>query len=524
MIYKIFILLFLSVSVIFANNFTFANQNISQTHFKFDGNELFSDEALQKIVDIHADETLGYTSIESIRLAISKAYISAGYINSGATIPMQNFSSGDVIVRIIEGKLSDINIIESGSLSEDYIGAKVYDIKNTVLNTKILKDKLSLLKLDSMIDKVDAKLVPGDKKGSAKLNLSITTAQEIDAYLFINNHRSPSIGSLNGVLSLSHKNLFGDAQKLDIDLGLTKATDKLNETKGARDYNIKLTLPMNSLNLEWHLRANRGVSAVIMEPLADLDIESISTGYEVGVNYTILQNLLSKFTTGLSYNYKDVYTTLLNKSFSLGRGSEDGGYTIKALHWSLSYLYRSETFVSYTQSTIKQGLDKGDLAENLPNSAFSIWMLDYYHLVPFEDNKANLRFKLHTQFSSQELLFSEKITIGGANTVRGYREGSRSGDHGFYTTLEYQRSLNDLVFSESLWLPSFSLFGDGGMVKDIYTKNTQTLYSVGAGLKWKAEIINFDIFIANALSTKPIYQGSDWQDYGIHFNFSAKLY
>ncbi|MBL4624273.1 MAG: hypothetical protein JKY42_03930, partial [Flavobacteriales bacterium] len=128
-----------------------------------------------------------------------------------------------------------------------------------------------------MIDKVNAKLVPGKDKGDAKLTLDIKTAKEIEILLLINNHRSPSIGSLNGALSLTHKNLFGNAERLDVEVGLTRATNDIVGSEGAFNYNAKLTLPVNSLDLDFFINANRCVSAVIIEPLIDLDIESTST-------------------------------------------------------------------------------------------------------------------------------------------------------------------------------------------------------------------------------------------------------
>jgi len=524
MIDKIIILVICIASSLFANPFSFADKNISKTHFSFEGNTVFSDEQLQIFVDKNKDMPLGYDSIESVRLDISKAYIDAGYISSGATIPMQDFSKGDVLVHITEGKLSHIEIIESGTLNDEYILNKLEYLKNTILHTKQLRDALSLLKFDSMIDKVDAKLVPTKVMGSAKLTLDIQTAQQLEIIFGINNHRSPSIGSLNSALSLTHKNLFGNAEKLDMSVGLTRSADKIDDSDGAVDYNIKFTLPINSLDLEWFVSASEGVSAVIIEPLAELDIVSTTTAYESGLNYLIYQTLRSKIETSLSYGYKDIYATLLGEKFSLGRGSIDGGYNISALQWTLSSLTRSESFVSYVKATLRQGLDKGDLASDLPNSAFTTMILDYYHLIPFENNKANVVFKFHAQFASEELLFSEKVTIGGVNSVRGFREGSKSGDNGLYTTLEYKRSINDLVFSSSKWIPSLVVFGDYGMVEDIFTKQDSALYSAGGGLKWKTDIFSFDIYLAHALSEKPIYQGSDWQDDGLHFNFSAKLY
>src|SRR5262245_4705408 len=60
--------------------------------FRFVGNTIVPEEELQAIAAPYVGRELGNAELESLRLALTRRYVEAGYINSGAVIPDQDVS------------------------------------------------------------------------------------------------------------------------------------------------------------------------------------------------------------------------------------------------------------------------------------------------------------------------------------------------------------------------------------------------------------------------------------------------
>jgi hemolysin activation/secretion protein len=87
--------------------------------------------------------------------------------------------------------------------------------------------------------------------------------------------------------------------------------------------------------------------------------------------------------------------------------------------------------------------------------------------------------RLRAQFSNSRLIAGEKLSLGGAASVRGFTDAIVRGDNGYFVTLEAN--------GPEMLLPQLRplVFVDGGQVQsnDGVTAN-DALTSVGAGLRW----------------------------------------
>jgi hemolysin activation/secretion protein len=108
------------------------------------------------------------------------------------------------------------------------------------------------------------------------------------------------------------------------------------------------------------------------------------------------------------------------------------------------------------------------------------------------------------QFTQSPLVSNEQLSIGGADTVRGYLESTSLGDYGFSSTVE----LRNTYLSKLLQLPAgaahFYLFYDAGAVQIMdplpSQESTFDLSSWGAGFRvggWHG----FDVDFAWARAT-----------------------
>lgn len=125
--------------------------------------------------------------------------------------------------------------------------------------------------------------------------------------------------------------------------------------------------------------------------------------------------------------------------------------------------------------------------------------------------------KINTQLTPDSLLTLEKISIGGVETVRGYRQNQLVADNGVVGGVEVRIPLTSNVETLQL-LPFFDI----GTVWNNRDRNPdpQTLASLGLGLQWQpisGLLLRADYGLPLIVTSD---RGSSLQDNG--FNFSLR--
>ncbi|MBW2387909.1 MAG: hypothetical protein JRG89_05670, partial [Deltaproteobacteria bacterium] len=87
---------------------------ISVQSFRFVGNTALSDAELEAIVRPYIGEGRRYSALLEARDRVTRAYIDAGFISSGAVLPAQDFVDGTVELEIVEGQLTQIEVETDG--------------------------------------------------------------------------------------------------------------------------------------------------------------------------------------------------------------------------------------------------------------------------------------------------------------------------------------------------------------------------------------------------------------------------
>jgi hemolysin activation/secretion protein len=102
----------------------------------------------------------------------------------------------------------------------------------------------------------------------------------------------------------------------------------------------------------------------------------------------------------------------------------------------------------------------------------------------------SLANELEWQSSSQPLLASEQINIGGYNTVRGFSEGSISGDSGYFMRNKITSNLKKTSLQTNIGI---DLFYDYGKTNNNKQPKPNSGRLSGAGIKSTVEIADFAI-------------------------------
>jgi hemolysin activation/secretion protein len=180
------------------------------------------------------------------------------------------------------------------------------------------------------------------------------------------------------------------------------------------------------------------------------------------------------------------------------------------------------------RSQFSLGIDAFDAttnSDNLPSGKFFAWLGQFQWARRIGEDWGELIFRTDTQLTHDALFTMEQFSVGGALSVRGYRENQIVRDYGFDASLEYRYPLiKDPSGRSILALAPFIDCG-GNKNNDLPDgPNPTFLYSAGAGLRWDPiPRVHAQVYWGHGFRSVN-NDDNTLQDKGVHFLISANLY
>jgi hemolysin activation/secretion protein len=487
------------------------------------GNTVFAPADIERLLVPFHGRALGPGDLEELRTVLTRRYIDAGYINSGALIPPQDIAGGVLIVQIVEGRLSAVRVSGEHHYRDDYLRRLLSPYGDRPLNVNRLQEQIQLLLQDGLLQQINAKLEPGDAPGQSILDAAVHEGPRFKADFTVADDRPPSVGETGGTFGLSGRNLLG--------LGDSTALS-FSRTGGYSDYGIDENIPLFMPGLSLFSRADRDHGSVVESSLADLGIISRETSVEGGISAQMMHSLRNSLIQSVSFYHNDTHTFLLGVPFSFS-GDDNGHSEVSALRYAWDWSFRGTRQVAAAHSLINVGLGAGRIFgatrhedSDLPDSRFVVWNSQAQYLRQlFGEDEVLARASL--QLSSRNLLPSEQIAIGGIDTVRGYAANTLVTDQGGFASLEYRHTVYHLrvpgISREAndggLALAAFYDVGAGG---DKGTPHTW-ISGTGGGIRWSPSSTSSLVFYKAVTLHRLSTQGDGLQDQGLHFRISYEL-
>ncbi len=485
--------------------------------FRFTGYTVFPEATLQEIATPFAGRPITPADLEELRLRLTRLYVQHGYVNSGAVLPEQQVTDGTLWVQIVEGALGEIRIQGAGGLRPDYLRERLRLGAGPPLNIYQLQERFQLLLADPLIERMNGALAPTPTPGEGRLDLKVTRAKPYRLLLVLDNRRPPSIGTeqlriYGGVHDLTG---LGDALRLS-----------LGRTEGATELDTDFTIPLTARDTFLSVRLKDSGASVIEEPLRDIDIESDYRSLEISLTHPVYRRLFRTLTLGATLAVRQNETSLLGMPFSLTPGEEDGKSRVSALRLSQDFVDRDRDQVLSARSTFSVGLDafgSTDHHDRLPDSRFVAWLGQVQYARRVLERRAQLIFRGDLQLADDDLLPMERYAVGGADSVRGYRENELVRDQGYSASVELRYPL---WRSERWGTWRLAHFVDYGSAWNKGARGErEDLLSVGVGLLWSlGRRLSAEFYLAHALKDTHDKQNHDLQDDGIHFRLTAAVF
>ncbi len=496
------------------------------------GNTAIADAVLAEIVAPFEGRVLTIEELIRVQRALTRAYVDAGYVNSGAVIPDQTVADGVVRIEIVEGRLDQVEIVGADWLRAAWIEGRLRHGAGEPLNVGRLQDSLERLLTDPAIDRLNARLGPGTRPGESRFELEVT---ETDRPYFLtaegSNSRTTSVGSETLTVTGGVRSLLGYGDPLVATAGLAE---------GIREVGLSYAVPLTESDLRLKLRGEFTQSSVVEEPLDTLDITGQTMSGEIGLSHPIWRDAGDDLGASVSLVRRHTSTTLLERQFSFSPGSVNGETDVTAARFTLDWTHRERTQVWAVRSQLSWGFgglgatvhDENTGSGSLPDSEFLAWLGQAQYTRRLFTDDDQLLARVDVQYAFDRLLTLEQIAVGGINTVRGYRENQVLRDNAVIGSIEYRYPLfNYALFKDETSgddagrFEIVPFFDAARAWNKAETAAPRSLYSVGIGVRWSPiPRLEAELYWAQALNEPPKPQSDDvFQDNGIHFRLRAQL-
>jgi hemolysin activation/secretion protein len=483
--------------------------------FQLTGNTVFSDDELAGILQPYEGREITSGELQAMRYDLTLFYVNHGYINSGAIIPDQTVTDNIITIQIIEGKLSAVDVSGDIRLKPEYVSKRIELGAGPPLNIVKLGERLQILQQDPRIEQLNATLEPGTEPGESKLNVEVKEAQPFQLWVGVDNHQSPSVGGEEGRIWGFHQDLTGHGDTLQFEY---------DHAEGLDEWNGSYAIPINAYDTTLRLYYDNIDSEVVERPFDDLDIESDEETFSLSLAQPFYLSVNQILTLGLSLDLRQNETFLLGDRFAFVPGTDNGKTNLTVIRFSQEWADRGRNQVLAARSMISTGIDAfGATVNDEPRDGeFVSWLGQFQWARRIGTSNSQFIFRTSAQAANGGLPPMEQFTVGGVDTVRGYRESRLVADTGIVASVEarvpvYAHPSGDFEVRVAPFI-------DYGYARNRYGLDPlrSDISSAGVGLLGSAfKRVHFNLYYGYAFQD---FDSNDIQDDGFSFSLTTQLY
>lgn len=371
---------------------------------------------------------------------------------------------------MLEGKLQQIRLegVPARTLKMTFPG-----LEGKILNLRAIEQGMEQLNRVRQRP-VEIEILPGDTQGYSIINLTATPEFPLNASASFDNsgQKSTGTGQLSG--ALYGNNLLGLADKWFISGG--RSSDFSN-SHDAQNFAAGLSVPYGYGLLDYSYSWSNYLSTLdnngyLWQSTGDSETHRLNGSWVLFRNGDIKIGVSLGVTHRINHNYLDnvLLATSSRKLSSLSLG--------------INHTQKIASGVATFNPTFTQGVPwfgaENDKHGDVPKAEFRKWSINSSFQRPVTDKLWWLS-SVYFQWSPDRLYGSERLTLGGESSVRGFKEQYLSGDNGGYWRNELNYSLFTLP-----WVGDIGAIAsiDGGWLKkdgfDRYASGT--LWGAALGL------------------------------------------
>jgi hemolysin activation/secretion protein len=451
------------------------------------GNTVVKTEVLDQIAAKYENKKLNFRDLMNVTEDLTQQYVKRGYFLSKAYLPVQEIKDGVLTIEIVEGKVGEIQIAGNKYYSSAFIHRYVKATKHGVIHHGQLLRSLILLNEFPNLS-VRLVLARGKKPETADLIIVAKDSLPLSLSYDYNNFGSRFVSRVRQGLQASYNNLFLPGDQINLrgvvgapakalrygrieylvpingygtKLGGSVTTTDFRAQREFKQFKTEGDADIYTLTLKHPLRRTRLLS---IDGEVNFDVKQITNHQEP---VTLDKDNLRILREQVSFDWVDRWQgrSIVGAELSNGLG------IFNASPQDYSTMSRPGAGGEFMKMNISYSR-----VQKLPWSSF-------------------LLLRGMSQISWDQLPSSEELSIGGADSVRGFPQSTFLGDYGinfsaeFYTPPPFIADVRVPILNkkvrELMQLVFFFDHGSAYLTKaPVQNFNNLSLSSIGPGLRF----------------------------------------
>lgn len=512
------------------------------TSIALNGADSLSAKQQKKLTENFIGKCVEAKTLVEIISAIQSFYNEHGYVAAKVNVPKQNIQSGNLELKILEGKVGELIVGDDNFTDKMQQLTAFGALKGEVLNVGDINQGIyQMNRLQS--NAATMKIEPANREGEANVYIANQRKFPARATVGYDNLGNDFTGVRRTNFSGGFDNLLflNDA----ITFNYTTNLNDNSQEKDIRSFTSGISIPLgyNTLSYDFSRSEYRGTSR------GNFVVRRI-TGFSQQNKVTIDRVLFYKGNTRLS-----ISSSLTDKTAASYQGGVKTENSIRHLSIANFSLSLSDSFKNGTSIYLKPSYSRGLKILNaqqdqkndrntVAKSQFDVFKLyasiSRRFTIPRLDLPVTLASEMDSQYAKQTLYGSEQFAVGGNYSVRGFRENYIVGDSGYYFRNKINVRLGDLlpmnwkvkkvddntaVGTKFLYLNNFAIepFYDYGYVKNKFADKGADGRLSGYGVKtiFSSKFFNASLTYSEGLSKSRLITSKKTEDHLIYFEISA---
>ena len=493
---------------------------IEVEEIEISGATLLSEELLEELTRPYEGRCLSLGDLNALLDEINQSYIDRGYVTSRALLPEQDLTGGVLRLIVVEGRIEGFRFNDREGSDVGAVWMAFPGLTGDTLDLRELEQGLEQM---NRLRAIDARLSiePGEEPGTSRVVIETPSERDMRVGGGFDTLGGERTGRLRGRMTAEIDNMLGllDGWSGYLERSLPNQTDGRSLSAGGF-----LSIPYGRFTLLSEVAYSEYLQFV-EGTAAEFAISGSTWRAEGGVSWVLGRGQRSKTTLEARYGLKDT------ESFLDDLELETGTRRLAIAEARLSQTQRMLGGAWFATLAVERGLprdlgtsldDDPDAPRGTPRAQFTkaALLLDGIQPLPLGEASLLWRPSLRAEWSPDTLFGSERMTLGGYFTVRGFRDESIAGDEGVLLR-------NDLVWT----LPSLGLgrvedalgrielYGafDAGWVDDADNVSDADggIAGTAVGLRASGGPLTFDANLAHSVVQGPL------ESEGLVFTFRA---
>ncbi|HQJ15497.1 MAG TPA: ShlB/FhaC/HecB family hemolysin secretion/activation protein, partial [Candidatus Omnitrophota bacterium] len=381
---------------------------------------------ISSITDRFKDRDLSFREMQKAADLITDEYRKKGYATSRAYLPPQNVKGGTLVIRVVEGKLGNMQIKGNRYFKTSLLEKKLDFTRSGYFDYSGLQRAMVYIN-EHPDRKVSATLVPGTAPGSTDVIIDVKDRMPIHVGFEYDNYGSRYIDRNRYALVFEHNNLCGFDDKLFLKVQEAEA-NRMHLQQGRYSFFLNEPTELGAYFINSKVELSR--------EFEDLDSEGKAQVYGLFMNHQLIHDQLLDLRLTAGFDYKRL------RNFQLGSQISRDNVRVAKLGTDVDLTDdwgRNIFNVEADQGLpdFMGGMKAKDESATRAGSGgkFTKGLFNVYRLQALPLGMSFL-WKNNAQYSNYALVASEQFQLGGPGSVRGYAPAEFAGDSGWYTSPE----------------------------------------------------------------------------------------